>query len=431
MKQSIFLFLVLFVTIGSLPNRHAVSAETPTIISKVQSGVDYYRNTIKVSESHPVLPGLDVLVADHFKVLEGKRVGVVSNHTGIALDGTPIVKLFHNAPNVNLVAVFAPEHGFTGLVEAGVRVDNEKDPITGLAIYSLYGKTERPAPESLENIDVLVFDMQDIGARFYTYISTMLYCMEEAAKKKIAFVVLDRPNPIRGDKVEGPVSEEAKNSIVSCHPIALRHGMTVGELALLFAIECNLDLDLHVVPCLGWKRSMDFEATGLPWINPSPNMRSLTAEYLYTCICLVESSNMSLGRGTDIPFEWVGAPWIDAESFVAALRRNAKQVGLQGVRFEPYPLTPRASVHKDILCPGVRFVLENPDSLLPVRMGIVLLTTLRKEYPEKWNAKFSGLLANSQTEKLILENASVAEIEADAKAEFDRFLQRRKKTLLY
>ena len=398
-------------------------------IFKVRSGVDHYRNTLKVPESRPVLPGLDVLLADRFKILEGKRVGVVSNHTGIALDGTPIVKLFHDAPNVNLVAVFAPEHGFTGLKEG--RVDGEKDPATGIAIHSLHGKTLRPTPESLENIDVLVFDIQDIGARFYTYISTMLYCMEEAAKRKIAFVVLDRPNPIRGDKVEGPVSEEAKNSFVSCHPIALRHGMTVGELALLFAVEGNLDLDLHVVPCLGWKRSMDFEATGLPWINPSPNMRSLTAEYLYTCICLVESSNMSLGRGTDIPFEWVGAPWLDAESFVAALRHNAKQVGLQGVRFELYPLTPRASVHKDVLCPGVRFVLENPDSLLPVRMGIVLLTTLRKEYPEKWNARFSVLLANSKTEKMILENASVTEIEADAKAGFDRFLQRREKVLLY
>ena len=424
-RSSVFVYVSLLFVSASI----SAAELSENKISTVRSGVDHYRNTIKVPEYRRVLPGLEVLTADQFKVLEGKHVGVVSNHTGIALDGTPIVKLFHDAPNVNLVAVFAPEHGFTGLKEG--RVDGEKDPATGLAIYSLYGKTQRPAPESLENIDVLVFDIQDIGARFYTYISTMLYCMEEAAKKKIAFVVLDRPNPIRGDKVEGPVSEAAKNSFVSCHPIALRHGMTVGELALLFAIECNLDLDLHVVPCLGWKRSMDFEATGLPWINPSPNIRSLTAEYLYKTICLVESSNMSLGRGTDIPFEWVGAPWIDAETFVAALRRNARQAGIQGVRFEPYSMTPRASEHKDVLCQGVRFVLENPDTYLPCRMGIVLLTTLRKEYPEKWNAEISRLLANSKIEEMILANASVAEIEAVAKLEFARYLQRREKVLLY
>ncbi|MCL2743225.1 MAG: DUF1343 domain-containing protein [Planctomycetaceae bacterium] len=422
-----FIFSVL-ITFLLLQNHSVSSAD---IVSKVRSGADDYRSRIKVPASLPVIPGLDVLAADNFKVLHGKRVGVISNHTGITLDGTSIVKLFHESPQVNLVAAFAPEHGFTGAAEAGGRVDDAVDSSTGLTIYSLYGKTKRPTPQSLENVDVLVFDIQDIGARFYTYISTMLYCMEEAAKKKIAFVVLDRPNPIRGDKVEGPVSEKAKNSFVSCHPIATRHGMTVGELALLFNIELELNLDLHVVPCLGWKRSMDFEAAGLSWVNPSPNMRSLTAEYLYTGTCLVESSNMSVGRGTDFPFEWVGAPWIHSEKFAAALRNNAKQVGLQGVRFEPYPLTPRESKHNGIACGGVRFVLENPDSLKPVRLGLVLLTTLLKEYPLQWKTEFSVLLANTQLQKMILENASVAEVEAAAKEEFERFLKRREQVLLY
>jgi len=423
MKKSVTLLLVFLGTFFPRHNCGVLFAEE--VVSKVRSGMDDYRNRIKIPEPCPVLPGLDVLAADGFKVLHGKRVGIVSNHTGVTLDGTPIITLFQESPNVNLVALFAPEHGFAGV--GWGHIDDAVDKLTGLTIHSLHGINYRPTPESLENIDVLVFDVQDIGARFYTYISTLLYCMEEAAKKKIVFVVLDRPNPIRGDKVEGPVSEKAKNSFVSCHPIALRHGMTIGELALLYNIELELNLDLHVVPCLGWKRSMDFEATGLPWVNPSPNMRSLTAEYLYTGTCLVERSNMSVGRGTDIPFEWVGATWIHSETFVAALRSNARKAGLQGVRFEPYPLSPNSRG----VYGGVRFVLENPDSLLPVRLGIVLLTTLRQEYPEQWNAEINELLANSQTQKLILQNASVAEIEADAKAEFDRFLQRREQVLLY
>jgi uncharacterized protein YbbC (DUF1343 family) len=284
----------------------------------------------------------------------------------------------------------------------------------------------------LDNVDILVFDIQDIGARFYTYISTLLNSMEAAAFAGKEFVILDRPNPIRGDLVEGPVLQPGLERFVGCATIPLRHGMTVGELALMFNDERQLGLKLMIVPCTGWKRSMDADTAKIPWVNPSPNMRTLTAAYLYPGNGLPEFTNISVGRGTETPFEWVGAPWIDAEKFLAALTANAAAAKLEGVQFEQCEFTPSDSKYKGEKCFGAKFILQNRETFRPVRFGMVLLTTLRQLYPDKWETKNLGtLLLQEKTEQMILQGKPITEIEADWKPELDRFLKRRERYLLY
>ena len=267
----------------------------------------------------PVRPGIDVLLTDSLGLVRGKRVGLITNHTGVFQYGVGMaagaprtsgssIDALYEAPDVELVAIFGPEHGVRGEAEAGAKVESSVDEKTGVPIHSLYGGTPRPTPEMLEGIDVLLFDMQDIGARYYTYPSTMAYAMEAAGAQGIPFVVLDRPNPIRGDVVQGNVLDTAYSTFVGLYPTPMRNGMTVGELARLYVGEFGIDVELHVVPVDGWRRDMPFDETGLPWVAPSPNIPDLASALAYPGTCLFEGTPLSVGRGTERAFQWVGAP---------------------------------------------------------------------------------------------------------------------------
>ena len=297
----------------------------------------------------PVLAGLDVLERGGFKELQGKRVGLITNHTSVNADGKNAVDVLFNAVGVRLTAIFSPEHGFRGTEEGGVYIESSTDPSTGVPVYSLYGKgKQRPSPESLKDLDVLVFDIQDIGARFYTYLTTMGYAMEEAARAGLPFMVLDRPNPI-GGRIEGPVLEPDICFFTAYFPVPTRHGFTAGEMALFHKASLKLDLDLTVVKMEGWRRDMFFDKTGITWTNPSPNIRELDAEVLYPGLGCFEASNVSVGRGTDRPFLWFGAPWMKAEKIAKKLNK----AGLAGVKFHPVKLTPAKDVYAGKECQGV------------------------------------------------------------------------------
>ncbi|MFH1304516.1 MAG: exo-beta-N-acetylmuramidase NamZ domain-containing protein, partial [Planctomycetota bacterium] len=268
--------------------------------------------TVAASDDLAVLTGIDVLQKDQFKSLKGLKIGLITNHTGLSRDGKSTVQILNDAPDVQLVTLFSPEHGFAGKLDVS-KIGDSTDDKTGLKIFSLYGKTRTPTPESLQGLDALVFDIQDIGTRFYTYISTMGNAMQAAKKQGIKFIVLDRPNPINGVDFAGPVLDEGTQSFVGYHRIPVRHGMTVGELARLFNSEMKIDVELQVIPLQNWKREMYFDETGLTWVNPSPNMRNLNEAVFYPGIGLLETTNLSVGRGTDTPFEWIGAPWLDGK----------------------------------------------------------------------------------------------------------------------
>lgn len=319
-----------------------------------------------------VLCGIDVLKRDGFNLLNDRRVAVISNHTGLDLEGNRTVDLLVTAPNVEVVAILAPEHGFYG--ELDERVADTVDEKTRLKVYSLYGDTRRPTPDMLEGVDTIVFDIQDIGARFYTYISTLGNAMEEAAKLGIEVVVLDRPNPIRGLQVDGPRADEKYFGFTAFRDLPVTHGMTVGELARLFKGEYGVDCELTVVPVEGWRRSMWWDETGLMWVNPSPNMRNLTQAVLYPAIGMIEFSNVSVGRGTDQPFEFLGAPWVDGRQLAAALNNAA----LPGLRFVPITFMPESSRFKNERCEGVYILVTDRERIEPVRSGLTIAWHLRR-----------------------------------------------------
>jgi uncharacterized protein YbbC (DUF1343 family) len=327
-----------------------------------------------------VRPGLEILVADPPGVLEGKRVGLITNHTAIDRRGTSAIDLLNVAEDFELVALYSPEHGIRG-IETGP-VASTIDERTGLPIHSLYGETRHPTPEMLEGVEALVFDIQDIGTRQYTYISTMALAMQAAAKKGIPLVVLDRPNPIGGVAVEGNILEPAFSTFVGIYPIPVRHGMTVGELARLFDEEFGIGADLTVVPVEGWRRNMWFDETGLPWVNPSPNIRRLEAAIHYPGTVFFEATNLSEGRGTDLPFEQTGAPWLDAEAIAAEMNR----MQLAGVRFEAvrFPVSADARKFPGETLSGVRLVLTDREVYQPVRASLLLIDAIRRRHPDEF-----------------------------------------------
>jgi uncharacterized protein YbbC (DUF1343 family)/CubicO group peptidase (beta-lactamase class C family) len=341
--------------------------------------------------SAPVLPGVDVLARDGFAPLKGKRVGLVTNHTGISATGRSTIDILHQAPGVKLVALFSPEHGIRGVLDSNV--PSERDEKTGLTIHSLYGDTRRPTDAMLNGIDAMVIDLQDIGTRFYTYMSTMGYVMEEAAKRKIEVVVLDRPNPINGWQIEGPAADPEHVSFIAYFaPMPIRHGMTIGELAKLFNDENKIDAKLTVVPVASWKRDYWFDQTGLSWVNPSPNMRNLNQATLYPGIGAIEYSNVSVGRGTDQPFEQIGAPWIDGRALASTL--NAR--GLAGIRFYPTSFTPTSSKYSKELCQGVFMVVTNRAALQPARLALEIPAVLWKLHGEKYKMENTERLVGSR-----------------------------------
>lgn len=337
-----------------------------------------------------VLTGIDVLERDGFKQLAGMRVGLVTNHTGRDRSGRATIDALHQASGLKLTALFSPEHGIRGAADE--KVSDSKDEQTGLPIYSLYGETRRPRPEQLKDLDAIVYDIQDIGTRFYTYISTLGYVMEEAAKAHLPVFVLDRPNPIGGVDIEGPIADAARLSFIAYHTIPVRHGMTIGELARLYNQERKIGCDLRVIQMDGWRRSMWFDETSLTWVNPSPNMRSLTEATLYPGVGLLETTNLSVGRGTDTPFEVIGAPWIDGQQLAAYLNNRR----IPGVRFIPIRFTPKSSVFKNEECRGVNIIVTQRALLHPVSAGIEIAVGLRKLYPEQWKVDDYGrLLVNA------------------------------------
>lgn len=321
--------------------------------------------------------GLEVFLDREYKRFTGKSIGLVTNMTGVNQKLTPTIDLFFEHPGISLKALYGPEHGIRGDAKEGEEVQSSFDPYTNLPVYSLYGKTRKPTKEMLESIDVIVFDLQDIGSRYYTYIYTMAYVMEACAEQGKQFVVLDRPNPISGERLEGNLVEEDVRSFVGLLPIPNRHGMTVGELAQLFKYKFGYDCELTVVPMEGWKRSMYFDDTPLFWVAPSPNTTNIDMNILYAGTCLIEGTNLSEGRGTTRPFEWIGAPYVDGNSLSKAFNDR----GIEGVIARPVSFKPTYQKYKDVICSGIQLHVVNRNTLNSWKTGLLLLETIAEMYP--------------------------------------------------
>jgi len=375
---------------------------------------------------------LEVLLTDSLHLVRGLHVGLVTNHTGIDHRRVHGIDLLVDAPDIHLAALFSPEHGIRGEAEGGVEIDTGTDPTTGVPIYSLYGDTRKPTPAMLEGLDALLFDIQDVGARYYTYISTMALAMEAAGQAGIPFVVLDRPDPIGGVSVQGNVLDPAYATFVGMFPIPMRHGMTPGELARLFKGEFGIEADLAVVPVDGWKRDMLYGDTGLPWIPPSPNMPSVESALHYPGTCLFEGTNLSVGRGTDLAFQVVGAPWLDGDSLRAALDGYR----IPGVRFEAFTFTPRdpgdgkfdgEEVH------GVRLVVEGPE-YDPTLAGLALLRETRRISGARWEwraSHFDRLAGTDRLRRGIEDGLAVGDLREGWDQALEAFRKLRDPYLLY
>jgi uncharacterized protein YbbC (DUF1343 family) len=373
-----------------------------------------------------VLTGIDVLERDGFKQLAGLRIGLITNQTGRDRAGRSTIDVLFKASGAKLTALFSPEHGIRGLADE--KVSDTKDEQTGLPIFSLYGESRRPKPEQLKDIDALVYDIQDIGTRFYTYIATLGYVMEEAAKAKLPVFVLDRPNPINGVDVEGPIADADKLSFTAYHTLPVRHGLTIGELARLYNEERKINADVRVIAMDGWRRAMWFDSTGLVWINPSPNMRSLTEATLYPGVGLLETTNVSVGRGTDTPFEVIGAPWLDGQKLSAYL--NAKRIA--GVRFIPVRFTPKSSVFKNEECGGVNVVITDRAQFKSVMTGIEIAVALHRLFPADWKIdSYARLLVNADSLERLRRGDSAEEIMRSWEAALESFRDTRARALIY
>ena len=376
-----------------------------------------------------VLNGIDVLERDGFSELAGMKIGLITNQTGINRQRRSTIDLLASASGVDLVALFSPEHGIRGVLEED-SVDDNTDAATGLPIYSLYqSENRKPTQKQLAGLDILIFDIQDIGCRFYTYISTMGLAMEAAADAKVKFIVLDRVNPIGGLVVDGPIRSGEGNDFVAFHDIPVQHGMTVGELARLFRAERQIEVELQVIPVEGWDPSKRLDDIGLPWINPSPNIRSVTEAMLYPGVGLIEFTNVSVGRGTVTPFEQIGAPWIHEGRLVARLSEE----NVPGILFLPTRFTPNASVFDGEDCGGVRFLITDRDKLRPLDLGLALMRALHDLYPETFTLAEKGnvLLRHEKTLRAALDQESKKKIRQGWTSEIDRFLKRRENFLLY
>jgi uncharacterized protein YbbC (DUF1343 family)/CubicO group peptidase (beta-lactamase class C family) len=371
--------------------------------------------------------GIDVLVDDGFKLLDGKRVGLITNQTGVDSEHVTTIERLHKAKNVKLVALFSPEHGIRGALDQS-KINDTVDEETGVPVYSLYGESRKPSDEQLSKVDVLVFDIQDIGARFYTYPSTMCLAMEAAAKAGKEFIVLDRPNPIDGVTVEGPLLDRGKESFVGLQRLPIRHGLTIGEMATMFAKDRGIDDKLTVVKADGWRRDMYLFDTGLFWLNPSPNMRSLGAALLYPGIGMLEFTNLSVGRGTERPFEVLGAPWID-ERKLAELVNGANP---PGVRVVPLRFTPTASKFAKEECHGIHFVITDWEKSRSFDLGLIVAHALVKLHADKWQPeKWKTLLGNEDVYRRIVAGEDVDDVLKMIEQDLASYRERKKKFELY
>ncbi|UCD00198.1 MAG: DUF1343 domain-containing protein [Phycisphaerales bacterium] len=377
--------------------------------------------------------GLD-RAGEYRQVFQGKRLGIIANHTAHDSKGRFIVEVLRGMTGVTVSALFSPEHGLWGREQAGERIDGQTDPVYHLPVYSLYGRTRKPTPEMLRDIDVLVFDIQDIGARFYTYVSTMSLAMEAAAENSKRFVVLDRPNPINGSCVEGNVLNRVMASFVGMHPVPVRHGMTAGELATMFNdqgwLAGRVRADLVVIPIKGWRRAMWYDQTGLRFIRPSPNMPDLETAAVYPGLCLLEGTNVSEGRGTDMPFRQFGAPWIDSHD----LTRQLNGLNLPGMRFEQATFTPTSSKYQGRECHGARIVVTARDRLESYFSGIKIVEAIVRMYPRgfEWRAAhFDRLCGTPAIREAITSGRSANELRNQWRSALESFLKIRDKYLIY
>lgn len=378
-----------------------------------------------------VEPGIEVLLHDRLELIRGKNVGLITNPTGVGPDLTPDAVLLQHTPGVHLVALYGPEHGIGGAHQAGKQVTGAaRDPETGLPVYSLYGKHREPTPAMLKGVDVLVYDIQPVGARFYTYLYTMADAMKAAARAHIPFIVLDRPNPVNAVTVQGPVLEPTVASFVGEYPIPLRYGMTVGELAELFNNQFGIHANLTVVKMRGYKRSMFYDDTGLPFVIPSPNMPTVDTALVYPGMGLIEGTNVSEGRGTTRPFQMIGAPWIDGVALARAM--NAK--GLKGVRFRPAYFTPTFSKYQGKLCGGVEMYVFDRNTFNPVVDALTLIKTIHDKYPKQFKfdaGDFDRLVGNRWVRGDIEQGVSVSAMQQRWQQRLDAFQSERAKFLLY
>ncbi|TPW20428.1 MAG: hypothetical protein FD126_1694 [Elusimicrobia bacterium] len=379
-----------------------------------------------------VLSGIDVLAERGFSDLKGKRVGLITNQTGRDRTGRTTVQILANASDVTLSALFSPEHGFAGVADDTNTVSGSFSLPDGrtVPLYSLYGSTRAPTPQMLAGLDVLVFDIQDVGARFYTYSTTMAMALEAAAKADLDFMVLDRPNPVNGEAVEGPVLADDLRNFMAYLPVPVRHGLTMGELARLHSLTAGLAAKLTIIPLKGWRRTMWYDQTGLPWTRPSPNMPDLDAATLYPGIACFEAANVSVGRGTERPFRWVGAPWMDAAAVVKRLRAE----DIPGVEFSVEKATPTKSVFEGVLSNGVRMRVTDRDALKPVRLWLHFAAALRDLHPSDFKvdaARLPLFVGTRRFVELFTAGAPVTELEAAIEEGLPGYRARRAAFLLY
>jgi uncharacterized protein YbbC (DUF1343 family) len=373
-----------------------------------------------------VLTGTDVLEAQKFAPLAGKRVGLITNQTGVDRKGRSTIDLLAHAPGVKLVALFSPEHGIRGAADE--RVPSATDAGTGLPVYSLFGDDVRPTDTMLTGLDALVFDIQDAGVRFFTYITTMGYTMEAAANHHLAYYVLDRPDPLGGERIEGPLLDRERANFVGYFPMPVRMAMTLGEMAQMFNAENKIGCDLHVIAMRNWRRRDWFDDTDLPWVSPSPNLRSFRAEILYPGLEILLAGGVSVGRGTDRPFERIGAPWINSGAFVKEMDRRS----VPGVRFVADRFTPDSGLYKGEMCEGASVVVTDRASFESVRMGIEIAAALTKLYPNHFDVtKMIALVGNAESIRRVKAGDAPAAIVAGWNGELEAFRNMRAKYLLY
>jgi uncharacterized protein YbbC (DUF1343 family)/CubicO group peptidase (beta-lactamase class C family) len=381
-----------------------------------------------------VLTGIDVLEQDNFASLKKDKpqmtIGLLTNNTGVDGQGRRTIDVLAAAPGIKLAAIFAPEHGIFG-AQDDLKVQNTTDSVTGVPVYSMYGGTDakkRPPLDVLKTLDAVVFDIQDAGARFYTYPATLGYLLEAAAQANIEVIVLDRPNPINGSFVQGPMSQAELTNFNNYHPIPLRHGMTLGELAQLYNTERKIGAQLRVIPMQGWLRGDWFDSTGIVWVNTSPNLRSVNEAELYPGVAIVEGSNVSVGRGTDTPFEVLGAPWMDARAYSDYM--NARLI--PGVRFVPVTFTPVSGPYQNQLCKGVNIIVTDRTVLDAPEMGIELAAALRRLYPDQWKVELIlKLLANREAYDAVVRGDDPRAIAQGWQDDLEKFKELRQKYLLY
>jgi len=417
-SRCVLFFAACLTVLGAL----ATAANPPPAQHKSRKAAS---STTNARAGH-VQTGLEVLESQKFAPLRGKHIGIITNHTGLDAQGKYTIDALTQAQGVQVVALFSPEHGLAGRMDD--KVSSTKDPATGLPVYSLYGETNRPTDDMLRGIDALVFDIQDAGVRFYTYTATLGYCMEEAAKRNIAFYVLDRPNPINGEIIEGPMLDSDKTNFVAYFPLPVRYGLTIGELAQFFNTENHINADLHVIAMKNWHRNYFFESTGIRWIPPSPNLRSMKGTLPYPGLEILQNAGVSVGRGTETPFEQFGAPWMDGERVASAL--NAAH--LPGLRFVSQSFIPVSGLYQGRRCGGVGIRIIDRAAVRSMRMGLEIAALLQRMYPQDFDSsKTITLVGNAETVQKLKDGVSASEIVAAWQSALTPFDQLRRKYFLY